>query len=183
MLNNEIKELTNRIKELREICDYSVEDIAKELSITKEQYEGYEQNGDIPISVIYELAHILGVDFTELVTGSSAHINTYQVVRAGKGHDVDRFPGYSFLDLAYRFSNKIMQPLLVTLEPSDKKPQLVTHKGQEFNMVLEGSVTIYFDDKELVLNNGDCIYFDPTHPHGQRCASDKTARFLTMIAE
>ena len=60
---------------------------------------------------------------------------------------------------------------------------MVAHSGQEFNLVLEGSVAVVFDGKELILNEGDSIYFNPTHPHGQKCHGDKKARFLTMIAE
>ena len=34
-----------------------------------------------------------------------------------------------------------------------------------------------------VLEKGDSVYFNPTHPHGQRCASDTPASFVTIIAE
>ena len=40
-----------------------------------------------------------------------------------------------------------------------------------------------FGDQEIVLNEGDSIYFNPTYPHGQRCNGDVPATFLTMIAE
>ena len=76
-----------------------------------------------------------------------------------------------------------MQPLLVTLEPSDDPAKLVSHSGQEFNYVIEGSIAVVFDDREIILNEGDSIYFNPTYLHGQRCVGDKKARFLTMIAE
>ena len=76
-----------------------------------------------------------------------------------------------------------MQPLLVTLEPSDEPADLVTHAGQEFNLVLKGSIDVVFEDKVIILNEGDSIYFNPSHPHGQRCHGDTKARFLTVIAE
>jgi quercetin dioxygenase-like cupin family protein len=50
-------------------------------------------------------------------------------------------------------------------------------------MVLEGTIAITFDDKEFILSEGDSIYFNPEHPHGQRCVGDTTAKFLTVIAE
>ena len=65
-----------------------------------------------------------------------------------------------------------MQPLLVTLEPSDKPAGLITHSGQEFNLVLEGTVIVVIGDKEFTLTAGDSIYFNPTIPHGQRCGGD-----------
>ncbi|WP_040198251.1 helix-turn-helix domain-containing protein [Candidatus Soleaferrea massiliensis] len=183
-MNRELNEIASRIRELREACDYTQEMLAKELGISVEQYREYEQVGEnIPISIIYEIASKFGVDFTEIITGVNAKLDTYHVVKRGCGRSVDRYPGYRFEDLAFRFGKKIMQPLLVTLEPSDKPAALVTHKGQEFNLVLEGSVAVVFDDKEIILNEGDSIYFNPTHPHGQRCFGDQKARFLTVIAE
>ena len=178
-----ISEIAARIRELREVCDYTQEKLAEELGISAEQYAGYETNGDFPISVIYEIANKFGVDFNELVTGEPSRIDTFQVVCRGKGRSISRFPGYRFKDLAFRFADKIMQPLLVTLEPTDEPAKLVTHSGQEFNLVLKGSIAVTFEDKEIILNEGDSIYFDPTYPHGQRCAGDTKARFLTMIAE
>ena len=112
-----------------------------------------------------------------------ALLNTYHLIRRGGGKVVNRNPEYHFEDLAYRYANKIMQPLLVTLEPDDTPAKLITHGGQEFNLVLEGTVILTLGDKEFTMTAGDSIYFNPTIPHGQRCGGDVKARFLTVIAE
>ncbi|HNW04058.1 MAG TPA: cupin domain-containing protein [Oscillospiraceae bacterium] len=176
--------IPGRIRELREVCGYSVKEFAEAFGIDAEKYAGYEKDGaDIPISVIFQIANKCGVDFNEIVTGTSAKLDTYHIVKRGEGKPVSRYPGYFYEDLAYRYSKKVMQPLLVTLNPSDEPAALVCHSGQEFNMVLEGQVAIVFDDKEFILSPGDTIYFNPTHLHGQRCVGDKKARFLTVIAD
>ena len=183
-MKEKINEIASRIRELREVCDYTQERLASELGLDPAVYAQYEQNGeDIPISIIFEIANKFGVDFTEIVTGSAPRLDTYHIVKRGEGKSISRYPGYRFEDLAFRFDHKIMQPLLVTLDPSDKPAALVTHAGQEFNMVLEGSIALTFDDKEFILEAGDSIYFNPMHPHGQRCVGDKRARFLTTIAQ
>lgn len=180
----EFAEIGLRIKGLREACDVTREEMARELDIPLETYISWEETGaDVPISAIYHLAHKFGVEFTEILTGTAAKLNTYHVVRAGKGREVDRYPGYHYEDLAWRYSGKIMQPLLVTLNPSDEPAKLVTHTGQEFNLVLEGLIDLVWGDKEFQLGPGDSIYFDPSKPHGQRCASDSPATFVTIIAE
>jgi len=181
---DEIKEIALRIKELREICDYSEEEVAAHVGVSVETYREYEKTGkDIPINTIFQLSRLYKVDMSEILTGVSAKLNTYQVVRAGQGAKADRYPGYEFKDLAYHYNNMIMQPFVVTLDPSDKPADLVSHKGEEFNMVLEGTVVVTFGDQEIVLEKGDSIYFNPTYPHGQRCGGDVPATFLTMIAE
>lgn len=183
-MNNQINEIANRIREIREVCGYTQKQLALELGVSYEIYKQYEEKGDdIPISILYEIANKFGIDFNELVTGDVARLDTYHVVKRGYGKSVDRYTGYNFEDLAYRFGHKIMQPLLVTLDPSDEAPELVTHAGQEFNMVLEGELELYFEDKIIKLSPGDSVYFDPTHLHGQKCLGDVKARFLTVISE
>jgi len=71
----------------------------------------------------------------------------------------------------------------VTLDPSDEPAALVYHDGQEFNMVLEGTMDLSFGDQTITLNKGDCVYFNPRYPHGQKCASSVPTVFLTVIIE
>lgn len=181
---NEVSDVARRIAELRDVCGYTQEEFAKELNIDLETYKTYEADGkDIPISVIYEIANKFNMDFAEILTGVAAKLDTHHIVRAGEGRDVNRYPGYAYQDLAFRYAKKVMQPLLVTLDPSDEPAALVAHSGQEFNMVLEGSIAIVFEDKEYILNEGDSIYFNSLHKHGQRCVGEKPAKFLTVISE
>lgn len=183
-MTQNFKEIGARIKELREVSDYTQQEMAKALDIDLKTYMAYEDSGeDIPISIIYEIANMFKVDFTEIITGVAAKMQTYQIVRKGEGETVDRYPGYHYQDLAYKYNHKLMQPLVVTLDPTEEIPVPVTHKGQEFNLVLKGSIALMFEGKELILNQGDSIYFNSEYPHSQRCYGDKKAVFLTVITE
>ena len=179
-----MKLVSERIRELREIFGLSVEEMAKETNVETERYIEYETSGEnIPISVLYHISQKFGVDLSEILTGEPARISTLQVCRRGKGQILNRYPGYMFESLAPRFTNKIMEPLLVTLIPGEPEAALVTHGGQEFNLVLEGIIVITYGDKEYVLNTGDAVYFDPREPHGQKAIGKEKARFLTVITE
>jgi transcriptional regulator with XRE-family HTH domain len=183
-MSTEMTQIANRLREIREICDYSVGAVAKRLGIAPARYSDYEESGEnIPISVLYDLASFYGVDITELLTGSSPKLSNYCLVKKGQSTGVDRYPGYHFESLAYNFKRRIMEPLMVTVEPDEQEMALVTHPGQEFNFVVEGAVMVILDDEKITLEAGDCIYFDPTLPHGQKAAGGKTAVFLTVIAE
>ncbi len=181
---NDYREIAARLRELREASEVTIEELAEYLHISPELYRSYEEDGkDIPISVIYEISNKFKVDFTEIATGQPARLNTYHMIKRGHGKVVNRNPEYHFEDLAYRYADKIMQPLLVTLEPNDEPAKLITHGGQEFNLVLEGTVIVTLGSKEFVMEAGDSIYFNPTIPHGQRCGGETKARFLTVITE
>ncbi|MCL2151139.1 MAG: cupin domain-containing protein [Coriobacteriia bacterium] len=180
----DLRELGQRIAGLRDSLGYSVEEFADLIGEDRTTYLAYEQTGfDVPASLLMHIATVANVDMGVLLTGKSAHLDSFQVVRAGQGRKVDRFPGYHFQDLAYAYAGKAMQPLLVTLQPSDEPAALVTHNGQEFNYVTEGTVILVFADREIELHVGDSVYFNPQLPHGQRCGSDEPATFVTMIME
>jgi len=183
-MQEEMRNISGRIRELREIFDLTLEEMARETGVDAAKYEEYETSGEnIPISVLYHISQRFNVDLSEILTGEPARISTLQVCRRGKGKTIDRYPGYMFESLAPRFTQKIMEPLLVTLIPGEPEAALVTHNGQEFNLVLEGIIAITYDDKEHILNAGDAVYFDPTHPHGQKALGTEKARFLTVITE
>jgi transcriptional regulator with XRE-family HTH domain len=181
---NDFSQIGMRIKGLREACEVTPEELARELGVEPETYAAWESTGaDIPLSAVYHIASRFGVDLVEILTGEYARLDTFQVVKSHEGLTVARYPGYRFEDLAFRFREKVMQPFRVTLLPGDAPAPLVRHAGQEFNLVLEGTVILDFEGRELVLETGDSVYFDPSHLHGQRCGGESRAVFLTVIAE
>jgi len=178
------QQIAARIREMREILDFTEKEISAKLHITLAQYRSYENNETvIPISTLNELAEIFGVDFTVLLTGEAPRMNKFSLVRKGHGVKVERYPGYSFQSLAFNFQQRTMEPMLVYLEPhddEDAQPTLVTHSGQEFNLVVEGTVKVVVGDREFILNEGDSLYFDPSIPHGQRAVGGPV-KFVTVI--
>jgi len=184
-MSDQITQVAARIKELREIFGFDVSALAQKLDVPEAVYSEYETSGqDIPISVIYKLSNIYKVDTIEILSGTSPKLSTISVVKSGEGLKVERFEGYVYENIAYKFMNRQMEPMIVTLNPDEpgKKPNLVIHKGQELNYCLEGEMIVYYDEAEIYLKEGDCVYFDPLHPHGQKAAlPDKTAKFLTVI--
>ena len=170
-----------RIRELREILELTEEEVAASLDIPVDAYRIYESaEGDPPISVMYNLSKLFGVDMTTLLTGDIPHMDTYSLVRAHEGAVVQRHPGYSYEDLAYNYIGRTMEPMVVFLEEQAEPPKLLHHTGQEFNYVLEGEVRIVMGGKEFILHTGDAMYFNPSIPHAQYCTRGK-ARFLTVI--
>jgi quercetin dioxygenase-like cupin family protein len=48
-------------------------------------------------------------------------------------------------------------------------------------MVMEGRLLLNIDGKDIVLNEGDSLYFDSTKPHGMQALDGKTVKFLAII--
>lgn len=179
-MNEHIIQISKRICELRDILDISASEVAEKVGISLEEYESYESaKDDIPIGVLYAVANVLGVDPTVLLTGDNPRMNDYTVTRKGQGVSVERFEGYKFSSLATNFKDRQMEPMLVTLVPNEH-PDLICHGGHEFNYVLSGTVKVTIGSKEIILNEGDSIFFNPEIPHGQS-AIGENATFLTVI--
>ena len=179
-----IKEIASRVREIREISDVTAEEMATKLNIDIELYNAYENaDKDFPVSVLYEIASTLGVDLTELLTGVSPRLANCSLVRKGEGISVDRYEGYDFESIAYKFIGRKIEPMIVTVGKDTEVniPHLVSHPGQEFNYVVEGRVRVIFGGKDYYLNVGDCFYFDPTVPHAQTAVGGEDAKFLTVI--
>ena len=176
-----LHQMAARIRELREVCGYSSAEVAQKLQIPEADYIRCETDGsDVPINILFRLAAVLGVDLNELLTGRSPHLESYCLVKRGQGKTIDRYPGYTFQSLAHTYKHRVMEPLLVTVEPSEEDPSPVSHGGQEFNLCLEGTMELLFNGKAVRLEAGDSVYFNPSRPHGQRAVGGR-ARFLTII--
>ncbi|KZX16310.1 anaerobic benzoate catabolism transcriptional regulator [Methanobrevibacter cuticularis] len=178
-----IKDIGSRVKELRELSDVSTEEIAKELNISENDYISYE-NGekDIPVSILYEIANKFKVDMGLLISGEETRMHIFHVTRAGKGRITEKREGYKCKSVSDRFIHKKAETLLVTVEPNEiDVPTTNTHPGQEFNYILEGSLKLYIHNHEIILNEGDSIFFDSTYEHAMKALNNQKSRFLAII--
>ena len=187
----QVEQIAARIKELREIAGISPESLAKGIRLSTEAYRGYESGAvDIPIGVLYEVAGFFKIELTELLTGEAPRLSKYCLVRKDKGVAVERRTPYRYLSLAYNFIHKKAEPFLVTVEPSPRdgargpvggEVELNSHPGQEFNYVLEGRLKLVIDGTELVLEEGDSIFFDSERRSRHEGFGGRAARFLAII--
>lgn len=180
-MNEKVRSIAARIKGLRLILGVSEQEAAKAVNLSVEDYLKYENgNDDIPVSLLYEIADYYHVDMTEILTGVSPKLHDVCFVKKGEGLKVERYDQYDFQSLAYKYANRKIEPLLVTLN-SENAPELVSHKGQEFNYCIEGRMKVVVGSSEYILENGDSLYFNSMIPHKMFALDDKTAKFLTII--
>lgn len=183
-MTDQLKLIASRIKELREISGISVESFAKELNVDTTLLLTYERGDtDIPVGFLITLANRYNMELTALLSGDQPRLHVYSVARKGKGLNVDRRKQYSYESLAWNFMHKKVEPFIVSVLPYQENttPEFNAHPGQEFNFVLEGSLMVIVDGHEIVLNEGDSIYFDSSYQHAMRALNNQKARFLALI--
>lgn len=181
-MQEKVKEIATRIRELREISGITVENMASSLNINVDDYEKFETGEtDISASMLFEIAHRLDVDMTVLLTGENPRMYIFTITRRGEGASVERRKQYGYEALASAFIQRKAEPFVVTVEPDSGESEANSHPGQEFDYVLEGTLKINIHDNEIVLNEGDAIYFDSGYSHSMKAMNGVPAKFLAII--
>ena len=185
-MDEQLRQIGERLRGLRDVLDLTAQEVADTVGISLEKYEKIETGElDITISNLMKIAHKYGVSTEELIFAESPHMKSYFVVRKGQGMSIERTKAYKYQSLVGGFVNHKADVFIVTVEP---KPEAHTiyknsHPGQEFNLILEGTMELYIGGKTMVLEEGDSIYFDSTKPHGMLAVGDKPVKFLAFTVE
>ncbi len=185
-LDYKIQEMAARIKELREIQNLTVEQMAKKTDVTVEEYLSCEQGkSDLNFAFIYRCAMALSVNVTDIIEGYSPNLKNYSVTRAGMGQKVAQAHGMTYYNLAYAFQNRIAEPLYVRSiydeSAQNNDIELTTHEGQELDIVVEGNLMVQVGEHKEILGPGDSIYFDSDKPHGMIAVNGKDCVFYAIV--
>ena len=181
-----IKQIANRIKELRLITGLSVQDMAERTGISVEEYEQCEAgNRNLSIAFLYHCTLSFGVDMGDILEGKSPKLRSYALTRRGEGQRIEEAHNMVGFNLASGFRNRIALPLYMELnykggaESSDI--ELVTHEGQECDIVIRGQMKIRIGDNTEILGPGDCIYYDSGTPHGMIAVGGEDCAFYAIV--
>lgn len=181
-----IKEVSNRIKALREDLGLSVETMAQATGRSVEEYI-QQENGDQDLSFtfLYKCAAKLGVDVIELLTGENPHLSGYTLTRASEGLSLKRRKDFEYLHKAPHFKNKLVEPFLVTApyrEDEQNVPiHLSKHAGQEFNYIVSGKMRFAYENHLEELEPGDTLLYDSGRGHGMIALDGQPCVFLALV--
>ena len=183
-MNEQIKQIAARLVGLREALDISIEEMAKSCNYDPEKYKLLETGTvDISVSTLHQIGQAHNVELTTLMFGDEPKMNSYFVTRKGHGVTIERTKAYRYQSLAAGFAGRMADPFIVTVHPKDDNTPfyLNGHPEQEFNMVLSGRLFLSINGKEMILEEGDSIYFDSKKPHGMKALDGEKVIFLAII--
>ena len=183
-MNEQIKQIAERLAGLRDVLDITPEEMAHVCNIGTAEYLRLETgNVDISVSLLHKISTTYGIELTTLMFGDDPKMNSYFITRSGKGVSVERTKAYKYQSLAAGFSKRKADPFMVTVspKPDDTPVYLNSHAGQEFNYVISGRLLLQINDKDLILEAGDSIYFNSELPHGMKALDGKDVCFLAVI--
>lgn len=183
-MKTDLKQIGERIKGLRDALDFTPDEMAHKLEVDVDDYLQYESGEkDISVSFLQRIEREFSVDISTLMFGTEPRMNSYFITRKDKGVSVERVSAYRYQSLTSGFTNNVAEVFVVTVEPKPMEADFYQniHAGQEFNMILEGSMIMNINGKNLILREGDSIYFDSSLPHGMKALDNKQVKFLAVI--
>jgi len=187
-LDYKIKEMADRIRELRHIMGLSVDDMAQKTDTSIEEYLACESGeSDLNFAFLYRCALAFNVDVTDIIEGSSPKLNTYTITRKGQGQRIEQAHGMIYYNMAHTFKNRIAEPLFVEGVYSDEAQsqdiELTTHEGHEFDIVIKGQLKVQIGSHKEILNEGDTIYYDSSIPHGMMAVGGEECQFYAIVLD
>ncbi|MEH6628089.1 MAG: XRE family transcriptional regulator [Motiliproteus sp.] len=185
--NVEPMQLGKRVKQIRLSNNLTLEEASRRTGLARSTLSKIENEQISPtFSAVQKLAKGLNIDIPQLFV-SAKESNTSgrrDITRAGEGK-THPTPTYEHRILATQLSNKKMLPYITTVCARDfsEFPNWVRHEGEEFMLVLKGSVVLHTEFYEPVeLNEGDSTYYDGGMGHALVSTSEDDAQVLWITS-
>ena len=180
----EEKTFGKRIKQYRISKGLTLKELAEKAGLTKGYLSKIESSGKAPpVSTLINLAKALNINISDIFGEPEENSNFCLVKKSDRriiARDGSVF-GYAYQTLGHKFYNKHMDPYFLTVPLKPKENVLFQHKGEELLFVLEGTMKFFHGEKEFIVEEGDCIYFDSSIPHYPVCIGNKEVKCLMVI--
>lgn len=178
-----------RVKDLRQKQNYTLQDIAAKTGLSKSLLSEVESGEVVPhVSTLLKLAKVLNVGMASFFEDVEVS-ERVSVTRRGERVRIKRRPhhregevDYIYESLETRKPGKHMEPFLVEFMPMETADMVFTsHDGEEFHYILEGKLEFRTDDRVEVLEPGDAIYFESDQNHSFRSLLKKPSKAIVVV--
>jgi transcriptional regulator with XRE-family HTH domain len=190
-IREEVKELQIglKVRRLRQDRRMTLQDLADATGLSKPLLSQIENEQVIPpLGTLLRIAKAFKVGLQHFFQ-EEGHNEKCILTRAGESRRMYRRPTqneppqpYAYHSLAFGKKHRNMEPFLVEFEPRqcDKGLQ-VSHEGEEFLFLLEGSLELHYGEQIMTMEPGDSVYYDSAEPHGYISTGDGPTRAVAVI--
>ncbi len=184
------KIIGEKIKRLRDSRDMSIDELSACSGLSVEQIERIEQNIDIPsLAPLIKIARALGVRLGTFLDDQETESGPV-ICRKGQSDDTISFSNNAsdarqhmhYHSLSRTKTDRQMEPFIIDVDKiTESKFNLSAHEGEEFIMVLKGTMEVNYGMHTYILEEGDTIYYDSIVPHHVHAYQGEAARILAVI--
>ena len=179
-----------KIKSLRESQSVSIEELAQRSGLSVEQIERIEENTDLPsLAPLIKIARVLGVRLGSFLDDQdeTGPVICRQAETQGESisfsnNAIQSRKHMEYHSLCKSKAGRHMDPFIIDVTPTQENDfVLSSHEGEEFIMVMEGTMEISYGQDTYLLHEGDTIYYDSIVPHHVHAYQGQAAKILAVI--
>jgi transcriptional regulator with XRE-family HTH domain len=175
--------IARRVRQVRNARGMTLRELASVTALSTGLLSKIENcNVSPPIGTLSKLARGLGVsigEFFDVDDPDPGRVyfpkNARQVV-PGRRTSLN----YEYELLISGRKKRDMQPMIVSIDGRSYKFGLQEHPGEQFMLMLAGSMDYVVGDKRYSVVPDDCLYFDARLPHGPKLNKAQRARYLVV---
>ena len=174
-----------RIKEIRKNGVFIINDIASKAGVTAGLISRIENGRTIPsLPVLLKIINSLDIEVTDFFSGMP-QVNGAQfiVTRKEENNVIEKEDDAFGFSYSYIFGKQLnslgFEAVLLEVRPNSKREKVVTG-AYEFKYMLSGECAYIIDETEVVLKEGDAIFFDGRVPHVPINKSTNIAKMLVL---
>lgn len=174
-----------RLKSIRKKEGYTISSLANSAGVSNGLISKIENGRTIPsLPVLLELISALKIDVStffegvEKKTGAKfIHIKKEDQQFLEKELEAE---GFSYYQIFGKSLNAIgFEAVLLTVSPNSKREKVITD-AWEFKYIINGECTYIIDSEEVLVKEGDSIYFNGRLPHVPENRSTKDCVMLVL---
>src|SRR6266545_6385141 len=159
-----LREIGATIRALRQERGLSLRDLSRLTGFSISFLSLVERGrSSLALTSLQKVATALGASvasfFPEVGRAREAHV-PHVVRAAGGASQLSTGSQRTYRILSGRSFTRVLEPLLVTVEPSDTIEEAYTHAGEEFAYILSGELRFVIDGVDHRLAAGDSIHFE-----------------------
>lgn len=159
-----------RIKELRKKNNLTIHNIASSSGVSNGLISRVENGRTIPsLPVLISIIHSLGIDVPGFFQGLPQHEEKKYIITRKSEHSViekeDEAIGFEYRYLfGKQFISIGFEAILLEIQPGSKREKVETD-AYEMKLILSGDCSYQIGDDEVLLHEGDTLFFDGRVPH------------------
>ncbi|MGL4849619.1 MAG: helix-turn-helix domain-containing protein [Clostridium sp.] len=157
-------EIGDKIRSLRIAKGLTQEELANRCELSKGFISQVENDLTSPsIATLVDILEILGTNLTEFFSDKHEERVTYTPDHMFETDDNEL--KYNLKWLVPNAQKNSMEPIMLTLFPGGRYIEEEPHEGEEFGLVLSGSITLHLGDMTHKVKKGETFYFKPKWNH------------------
>ncbi len=167
-------DIGNKVRNLRQQCGLTQEELADRCELTKGYISQLENNLTSPsIQTLTDLLQVLGSTLSEFFSDE-----VEQVVFSEEHYFITENEGHSIKWLVPNSLKNEMEPIQVSINPGCELNRDMAHEGEEFGYVLEGQILLSLGKSKYQIKQGESFYFKATKPHSIKNNGLKIAKLI-----